>query len=593
MPTKLSIRLLSVAVVLSACESTEPAEPGTEDTDGSSETDGGAETDPADTADTADSTDTDDDPGPSWSVGEPQELVRGASIAGAHGLAFDDAGNLLVASVAGAELVVLDPDSGEILDRIGAERGIQGPDDVALAPDGSLYATNFLTGTITRVGPDGAGSIIAEVGPGVNPVTVSDEGRVFVARCFLGDGLYEIDPTGQMPPRTIVESFGGGCGLNGFDIGPDGALYGPRFVAPEVVRVDVDTGDVTVAAEGFAVPNGVKFDPEGTMTVLDTAAGTIAALDPITGAREILATNLFGFDSHAFDADGRIFASALTEGQVFEVSPEGPIRPINEHGGMTQPGGIAVVRSADDTASLVVADWDVVRFFDGSTGEATGAVYSIIGQPGLPGSTTVALADGDLVFSSYFDNAIKLWDPETQQVLAERRDVAVPLDAIGYAGGAAVAELETGTIAWLELEEGGARELLADDMVVPTGLATDGDRLWASDWVTGLLMLVAEDGEALPEPIIIAELEHPEGLAVAPDGRILALEGPEPGHGRLVAVDPDDGAIEMLADDLPFGRPGPVGAPPHGAFNGVAVAPDGTVYVTGDVDNAIYRLDPA
>lgn len=526
-----------------------------------------------------------------WSVGAPEPLVRGASIYGAHGVALTPSGDLAVASVAGAEVVVLDPDGG-ILKRIGAEASLQGPDDIAFGPDGALYATNFLTGTITRVSADGSGAIVGEVGPGVNPVTVSDDGRVFVARCFLGDGLYEIDPSGEAAPRTIVESFGGGCGLNGFDIGADGALYGPRFVTPEVVRVDVDTGAVQVVADGFSVPNGVKFDPEGAMTVLDTGAGTITRVELSTGERTLLATNLFGFDSHAFDADGSIYATSITEGQVFEVGIDGPIRAINADGGMTQPGGVVVI-DGDGGPMLVVADWDVVRLFDPQTGDARGAYHSVIGRPGLSGSTTVASAPGGLVFTSYLENAVKLWDPRTQELRMERYDVAVPTNAIAYNGGVAVAELGTGEITWLDWADAEGRRTLATGLQVPTGLVSDGERLWASDWALGTLMLIADHGGALTEPrVLTADLVHPEGLALAPDGRILVVEAVAPSAGQLRAVDPTDGSTEVLAEELQLGREGPAGAAPYGAFNGVTVGSDGSVYITGDIDNAVYRLVP-
>ena len=32
------------------------------------------------------------------------------------------------------------------------------------------------------------------VAPGVNPIAVAADGRVFVALAFLGDALYELDP---------------------------------------------------------------------------------------------------------------------------------------------------------------------------------------------------------------------------------------------------------------------------------------------------------------------------------------------------------------------------------------------------------------
>ncbi|HBT06597.1 MAG TPA: hypothetical protein DEB22_09265, partial [Alcanivorax sp.] len=63
--------------------------------------------------------------------------------------------------------------------------------------------------------------------------------RLFATQVFMGDALYEIDRSGEQPPRKIIEGMGG---LNGFEFGPDGHLYGPLWFKGEVVRVNVESG---------------------------------------------------------------------------------------------------------------------------------------------------------------------------------------------------------------------------------------------------------------------------------------------------------------------------------------------------------------
>ena len=59
----------------------------------------------------------------------------------------------------------------------------------------------------------------------------------------------------------------------------------------------------------------------------------------------------------------------------------------------------------------------------------------------------------------------------------------------------------------------------------------------------------------------------------------------EAGKGRLVRVEPSSGAMEVLARDLPIGLPKvPI------TLSGVAVGAGGTLYVTSDVENSIWRL---
>ena len=151
--------------------------------------------------------------------------MRGAAIHGANGIMFDDHDQLHIASVAGREILVMEPNTGKLIARLGPELGVEGPDDLAFGPDGSLYWTSILTGVVGRLTPDGVFSS-QFVAPGVNPITFSDDGRLFVALDFLGDGLYELDPALVNPPRPIVVASAENpmpLGfLNGMDWGPDG-----------------------------------------------------------------------------------------------------------------------------------------------------------------------------------------------------------------------------------------------------------------------------------------------------------------------------------------------------------------------------------
>ncbi|HSG17561.1 MAG TPA: hypothetical protein VLE70_14720, partial [Anaerolineae bacterium] len=111
-------------------------------------------------------------------------LVRGAPIHGSNGLAINDQGHLYIASAIGREIVAMDSQTGKILERFGPEVGVAGPDDLIFAPDGSMYWTDILSGEVGRMTPDG---VVKKqlVAPFVNPITMSDDGRLFVAQAFL------------------------------------------------------------------------------------------------------------------------------------------------------------------------------------------------------------------------------------------------------------------------------------------------------------------------------------------------------------------------------------------------------------------------
>lgn len=66
----------------------------------------------------------------------------------------------------------------------------------------------------------------------------------------------------------------------------------------------------------------------------------------------------------------------------------------------------------------------------------------------------------------------------------------------------------------------------------------------------------------------------------------------ETGTGRVCTVDPRSGAVTPLAEDLGLGEPGANTdlLPPSFLFNGITTDPTGTIYVTGDRDNRLYRI---
>lgn len=515
--------------------------------------------------------------GPAAAGGVPV-LERGAPIHGANGLGFGPDGNLYIASVWGNEIVVLDPNFGTVLDRIGPERGVQTPDDLIFGPDGSLFWTAITTGEVGRLYPDGTKITVANLPPGANPITFSDDGRLFVALAFLGDALYEVDPEGVEPPRLILENLGQ---LNGMDWGPDGLLYSPIFTQGKVVRIDVDTGEMWTVAEGFAVPGAVKFDSAGRLLVSDQGLGQIIRLNLQDGTREVFAQLTPGLDNLAFDSHGRLFVTHAWDGTVVEVLPTGRPRLVSR-GGMIVPGGLAVLPWTNGREAVFVADLWTMKAYDGRTGKP----YYPLGAPGKPISPFTAATDGNrLVLSSWIDNAVQVWDPVTGDVIETHYDFAVPLNAIRFAGDLVVAELGTGQV----VHAGPAGRVTLAQLAVPSGLAATAGDLWAADWAMGMVFQLVADGAALPRPVPVARgLAHPEGLAVLQDGRLVVVES---GLGRVSLIEPATGAVIPFFESPTLGVSDIPGVPPTIFFNGVAVGATGAVYVSDDGAGVLYRID--
>ena len=109
---------------------------------------------------------------------------------------------------AGSRAKERNKETKRIIKRYGPEQGVFGPDDVAFNDKGEFYWTTILTGEVAGFNTLGDKVIAANLGPGVNPITFSDDGRLFVAQCFYDDGLFEVDPLGIKEPRSIKEDLG-------------------------------------------------------------------------------------------------------------------------------------------------------------------------------------------------------------------------------------------------------------------------------------------------------------------------------------------------------------------------------------------------
>jgi sugar lactone lactonase YvrE len=514
--------------------------------------------------------------------GGAKVLVTGAPIHGAAGIIFDADDQLYIASFVGREIVVMDPETGNILDRLGPDRGVEAPEELTFGPDGSLYWTSELTGEVGRLSPDGTRTS-QPVGLGVNPITFSDDGRLFVALVYFGDALYELDPDLIDPPRLIAEDLGF---LAGMDWGPDGFLYGALWTEGEVVRIDVDTGTVTPVADGFGSPVTAKFDSQGRLHVTDYTKGEVLRVDAETGSKEVIASGLSGLDNIAFDSQDRLFVSHAQDGSIFEVLPGGITRTVSP-GGMIAPGGVAVLPRADGE-SVFVADLWTLREFDGLSGEGRGLERHYLLVPGRITSPQTVSADGNhLVLSSWTGNAVQVWDPDTHEVL-QHVDFVFPLNAIRFDGDLIVAGLSS--VVRMSAADPEVRETLAEDLDMPTGLAATDDDLWVSERGTGRVLQIVGDGERLPEPVPVATgLSFPEGLALMPGGNLLVVEA---GAGRLSHIDIATGEVRTVAEGLELGAEGVAGFPAVWLFNGVAVGPSGAIYVTGDIGNVLYRVEP-
>ena len=514
--------------------------------------------------------------------------IQGSTIHSANGIYFDEDDKLYIASGIGREIVIMNKESGDIIQRLGVEQGIDAPDDLTFGPDGSLYWTAILTGEVGKIDPDGNKTTVAQNLVGVNSITFSEDGRLFVGMCLFADTLYELDPNGVEQPKAVVENLAndlGSCSVNAMDFGSDGYLYGPRLYAGEVIRINVDTGEYSTVANGFGNPVAVKFNSQGQLHVLDTLTGEVMRVDTDTGNKEIITTLAPGLDNLAFDSEDRLYVSSYVNGTVTEIT-QSSSRVLNQ-GGLASPGGLAILgESTNET--LYVADGLSLMAINTTTNEQE-VVLRSVASDGHPGAVTVSTFGPNLLISSWFDSSVNIWDPIKNEMVLTLGDFPLPVNAIAFQGKLIVAESYTKSI--YRLQDGAAPEVLISNMGAPAGLLATESDLLISDQINGTILKIIEDGITLEEPLIIAQnLDAPEGMAFSADGKLLVVEA---GAKRLSAIDLSSGQKEIIANDLQLGLEGmgPL-VPSSYIFNDVVVDATGSIYVSGDMDNVVYRFDP-
>ena len=482
-------------------------------------------------------------------------------------------GNVYVASVGGSEITVHDPETGEILDRIGQERGVNGPDDVFITQDGTIYWTDLIAGNVGRLTPDGEFTT-QQVGPGVNPITMSEDGRLFVGRVFLGTGLYELDPMLEAEPIALDPALQ----VNSFQFGPDGLLYAPSIFTGQLLRIDVDTQPLApeVIADGLGVPVAAKFNAADEIHVANLAQGEVFKVDLDGGDHEVVLDVEGTIDNIAFDAQDRLFVIAGVDNQVIRVDDQGATE-LSEPG-LGQPAGVAV--TADGT--VWVADFFAMHAFSQSDlGTPSLSLYDRFVPPGtgFSGAATVAVDGDNLITTNTFSGAVQVLEQSTGDVVLDLRDAQLPLNAIRHDGRIVVVQPLNGNVVDAENVE----DVVVEGLVIPLGLASDGTTLYVGDWATGTIWAVDDAGTT-----VLAEgLAQPEGLAIDGD-RLLVVET---GAQQLTAIDLLTGESSPVITGLDYSAPAAEGGLPMGQPAGVTVGPDGAIYVTDDGVNAVYRFE--
>jgi sugar lactone lactonase YvrE len=508
-----------------------------------------------------------------------ETLVPGSAMHGVHGLAFDADDNLYGASLTGYSVYRIDTQSGEVTVAVGPPLG--NSDDVAVAADGTLVWTAGAFSAVLAKSPDGEVKMLAGDLPGVNSINYSPDGRLFATRVFAGDALYEIDTEGVKPAREIASKLGG---LNGFEITADNQLYGPLFFKSKVVRVDLATGQLTDVADGFTVPAAVNIDSRNNLFVVDIRSGEVTRINLDSGDRHIIAMLQPPLDNLAIDSNDLVYVSNPAFNRITEINPDtGATRTVVE-GQLSSPGGI-VLTEHEERASLAIADFWGNRFADTETGAIT-----------LMPSPQGVTASSNLAMSPEYTALVSIWPfgnvylvDRTANKLVKSVKLKAPYGVQFLPDNSfLVADFSSGTLVHAAAGKDRSKTIITDQLSGPVGVAYAGENVaYVTEYLSGVVSRVnLETGATVG---IAWDLLQPEGIAIAPDGRLIVAAV---GSQQLIAIDPGSGEVETVADGLPIGLAGGDDLPLPFLLTGVAVEADGSILFSSDIDNAIYRVRP-
>ena len=513
----------------------------------------------------------------SWAA--PEALVAPSAFAGVHGLAVDAKGRLLAGSVLGNTMWEVDRSTGAARVFIDAPEGQA--DDIAVGPKGELAWTNYLMGMLRYRESDTAPMrVLAKDLPGLNSLDFDRRnGRLYASQVFLGDALWEIDREGQKPPRLIRKDMGG---FNGFEVGPDGMLYGPLWFKGQVVKIDPANGNMTVIADGFKIPAAANLDGKGNLWVVDARSGELVRVELATGRKTVAKQLRPSLDNLAIAPDGTIYVSNMANNEVQAFNPAtGELRTLTS-GKVAAPAGMKI-----DGNDLWVADVFGFRQVDVRTGEVRD-IFRMQRDPELDYPFAVGLSPKLFALSSWFTGTVQLVDRQTLKTVETIHGLKAPFDAIPMPDGSVIyAEIATGSITRASGPKFAQKSVLASGLNGPVQMIVGQDGALYVTEAAGRLLRIPLDASA-PLRAVAEGLALPEGLAQTPWGSFIVAES---AARRLVEIAPD-GSRRTVAENLPIGlAPGP-GLPPPYVVTGVAVGRDGSIYMAADRNNAIYRIRP-
>ena len=271
------------------------------------------------------------------------------------------------------------PDQLEIL-----TEDLRFPEGPIAMPDGSVIVCELAGGAVSRVSPDGAVTVIAEVGGGPNGAAIGSDGMIYLCNAggykyrknknhyiilaeplddYRGGSIQRIDPrtgqfetlyasTDELPihaPNDIVFDAHGGFYFTDF-----GKFFGSTVKLGSLFYAKADGSEIRRLVHPIQFPNGIGLSPDGgTLYAAQTYAGTLlrwtvsepgvivrhrgpdgTETAPYSDRRpgSLVGTSLGRgeFDSLAVEADGSVCVATIDhpQGGITTFRPDGSVERL-------------------------------------------------------------------------------------------------------------------------------------------------------------------------------------------------------------------------------------------------------------------------
>ena len=512
---------------------------------------------------------------------------------GVHGLAFGPDGALYAGDIMGSIIHRVDIASGEHEPAVPAPFGMA--DDIGFAPqgtpfEGTLVWTSVALGQLYAQSPGGEPRLIADKMPSINTVGFAPDGRLYVTQTGgRHKTLWQVDLSGDTPLEQVWDKTEG---LNGFAIADDGYLYGPQADLGRVIRFDLRTKEVEVVADGFEWPTAVEIDDRGRLYVLDFDGGTITRVNKESGEKTLLAALESGLDNMAIGPPGHVHAnklyiSSIGGNGIYEIDTATDKLRTVVAGHLTAPGGIVTLGAGPDTR-IYIADMFSLREVDPVTANVR-TVTPVSGSSAYPTTVTKGRYEERdvLVTASWFTGRVQIVDPDNGDVLRNESRFSGPRGIAMLADGSLLVVESTGQKV-TRIDTNGERTTIVDRFTFPSGLALASDSIaYVSDSTEGTVSTInLKTGDV---QVVGDGFGMPEGIATLPNGKLAVVDSLAK---AVYELDAATGARTPILVDADIGLAVLPPQPEAWVFNGIAVGPNGTLYLPSDINTSLVALEP-